>query len=370
MYEFISIDVIYLFLLIDSVLKNRSAESVSKLVDFFNLYSVPDKISYLSLVRILPNVLDVSYLRSFVLENRSDKKKLVNYLSKIYKILRNHFEPKLSKLSVKEIISKLENIKNILVNFEDEYAVFLFLTADFLLSRIKDTKDNYNFILLFSCLEEYFDMFLYAYEIDFDSEMIHEFFKMYFNALHVNPQCIVFYNKKENIKIIQDFFKFEQYANILKLSGFSDICTPNKKYFLMEIDKTQASKNEPQFLFHELGHLLNLKIFYSQDLILNDIFAQNPNVNYVILSYWLNEIMADTIGYHIYKDNSFPEKYGLLKENLNDYTKYPPNKLRKALLTGEEYDLSQIENEEARCVAELVVKCSSYIKDFVKTMLD
>ncbi|MBQ3640371.1 hypothetical protein II906_00325 [bacterium] len=367
MYKFVSLDVLYMYLLIESAIKTKNKESIERVVNFFKLLSVSDIIRYSNAVNILNNTLDLRELRKFVLDNSSEYEILANHLSKINIVILNFLKTLISNITTDEIEKTEKQTNDILTKYsENGFVQYIKNCINFISEENKKNPENIGLLLLYCSIKEYMDLFKEAESTEFNAEYINNVFKPYFDLLHYNPNNIVFYNSMKNIKIMQDLFKFKDYTDILKLLGLKDIKYPMEKYFLIEIDKNLANENRPELLYHELGHLLNLKIYNFQDNIINYLYKINPKINLSILNYWLNELIADTIGYTLYEEKKqYLEAYKKLLEG-SDFTKYPPLDFRISFLKNKNFRTSSIKDKSIQDVANLILKN----RDFIKKLLN
>ena len=343
MYIYISQDVIYFYLILDKIVKSNSISELKKIKNFFKLNSISDIKTYAAIKNVLGATLDISKLRTFILNSKNNNGQTIKYLSKIHKLIEFYLKEKI-KLSNKINADKLIQITNILHKYKSsDFAAYLLGFTQYLIKHLRKNRSDIISKAIYLCLEEYFDLFLEAKEIRFNEDYIQEKFKIYFDMLHVTPKTILFLNDKNNIKIMQEFFPYEKYEKISKILKIKTDTKLKDKYFLLEVDEKMCSKDSPELLCHEIGHLLNLKVYNFQNRILNMLYTQNTNIDVTILNYWLNEIIADIIGFNLCNSKKYINSFSKISEN-KESLNYPPTEFRTAILSDKIYDISKFNN--------------------------
>lgn len=356
----IPLEVIYIFVLVESFIQNKSQKKLNKLLDFFALISMFDIKTYFILHSIFINSYDINYLKTLLLDNNTDKDEKIRQLWKFREFLFEFIKGRIGKLNINIMENKLNNAINILNKYQEDALV------DFLSKISKcliEEKKSFISHIIFCAIEEYLDLFLDADKILFNNKLIDKYFKNYFDLLHIKPQNICFVNRKNNIKIMQNFFPFEILCKIFSMIKNVKYENSNEKYFLIEYDKRLVSTKTSELLLHETGHLLNLKIYNFQENIFSLLYKKDKTVNAMILNTWLNEIIADIIGNNINKN--FINAFNIIEDNIETVT-YPPSHFRKALLTNEGYDFSILKNQETKQVAMLIYNNLEKIKEIIQ----
>lgn len=367
MYEHISNYLIYFYLLLDNAVK-----SDSKIIDlkrFFQLFSISDILVYSNVKNILINIFDISLLKKFFADESIDNQALKKYLISVHKILKLHIQSKI-KFSVPEMLDKLSSAKKILMEMDDvEIVSYMLQIVDFLHKELSKKTTDIVLQLLFVSFLEYIDLFIDADEININEKYILERFKSFFEIFHKEPIVITFYNKKQNIKIMQDFFPSMVYEKIFEKLNFNTDFKLNEKYFFIEIDKKYCSESSSELLCHEIGHLLNLNVYNVQDEILNYFYSNLflDGINIEMLNYWLNEIIADIIACNLCDKEDFLKQFNSLNEDNYSY-KYPPLLFRKTILLDEIYDLNLITNDDAKNIASLIQNNIIFIKEMLSNV--
>lgn len=356
----IPLEVIYIFVLVENFIQNKSQKKLNKLSDFFTLISMFDIKTYFILHSIFINSYDINYLKTLLLDNNADKDEKIRQLRKFREFLLKFIKRRIGKPNINIMENKLNNTINILNKYQEE-AFVDFLSK--ICKYLKEGEKSFISYIIFCAIEEYLDLFLDADKILFNNKLIDEYFKNYFDLLHIKPQNICFLNRKNNIKIMQNFFPFEILCKIFCLIKNIKLENSNEKYFLIEYDKRLVSTKTSELLLHETGHLLNLKIYNFQGCIFELLHEKNKTVNAMILNGWLNEIIADIIGNNTNKN--FINAFNIIDDNVESMT-YPPSHFRKALLTNEEYDFSILKNQETRQVAMLIYNNLETIKEIIQ----
>lgn len=341
MYKAINLEIIYLYIVINNYLNKPSKNNQRKLYDFFEGNTLFDK----KVFYIVKNILENSYK----LETLYDlTKKDIIHLKKFKEVLDFYIIQRLKNTTNNDtfnIPTSLE--KNEITEYLKELYLFL--------SKTTSIENK----ALLTILYEYFEMFKNVEEIDFDCKFVEKEFKNYFDLLNIKPQSIAFFNKKKNIKIMQNLIPNETLENCLNLLNFKPKHFPQKQYFFIEIDKTLTSENRPELLGHEVGHFLNLNIFNFQNEIVQYLYTKNQNIDINLLHSWINEITADIIGFNLNNPQKFIEAFDNLDNREENYH-YPPKKLRKALL---------INDKKYKCSNELEALLFANIEE-IKNMLN
>lgn len=365
MYKNVNLEVIYILILTNNALKNNSKKGFFKLLDFFSLNSIFDIKTYFILHSIFINSFDLSYMKAILTDKDTDINTKFEYIKKFKDFLLIYIKNHTNKINIDSIYKKLNNLKNILKEYkQDELVTFLSDISEYIYINLE--KKNQHFILysIYNSLEEYFDLFLDANKIVFNSNIINKQFKTYFDLIHIEPKNICFINKKNNIKIMQNFFQFDIICKIFSEAGYQKLNNPNKKYLLIEYDKNIVSNKSPELLLHETGHFLNLKIYNFQETIANELYKKDSSINIVILNYWLNEIIADIIGYKLCKTGKFIEVFDALVHDI-DNIQYPPKSFRKVILEKSKYNFDILKTPETRQIAKLIYNNIELIKSII-----
>lgn len=357
----IPLEVIYILVLVENFIQNKSQKKLNNLSDFFALISMFDIKTYFVLYSMFINSYDINYLKTLLLDNNADKNEKIRQLRKFREFLLKFIKRRIGKPNINIMENKLNSVINILNKYQED-ALVDFLSK--ICKCLKEGKKSFISYTIFCAIEEYLDLFLDADKILFNNKLIDKCFGNYFDLLYIKPQNICFINKKNNIKIMQNFFPFEILCKIFCLIQNIKFKNSNEKYFLIEYDKRLVSVKTSELLLHETGHLLNLKIYNFQGNIFELLYEKDKTVNVMILNCWLNEIIADIIGNNISKN--FINVFNKLEDNIESIN-YPPAHFRKALLTNEKYDFSVFKNPETKQVAMLIYDNLEIIKEIIIT---
>ena len=351
MQETVSLQIIYFYL----ILEKASEKDFSYLNTFFQQNTFFDIITFDNLNNILYGVYDINEFKNLTEQNQNNLLLILDNIKKLKKVLELYINNKIkNKLSAKEIIKNLGDFINLVEDYENnEITDFLVIMAKHIQKRIKKYGLTAANLALYKFFDEYAELFNGAEEIIYNSNFINENFRKYFNLLGENPDNMIFINKKDNIKIMQDLFPQKCLYKILDITGCK-YKTPEKKYFLTEIDKKLVSDRETSLIQHEVGHLLNLCIYNFQSEIINFLYVQNSTVNIQILNNWLNEIIADIIGNNLSGQSILKGMDNVLE--CGETEKYPPTVFRKAILANSGFDFSYFKNDELKKIAELIYK--------------
>ena len=105
----------------------------------------------------------------------------------------------------------------------------------------------------------------------------------------------------------------------------------NNQFFILEMHEKYYNHKKYSVLFsHEMGHLLDIKVFDFNTNLLNAFYSQNSNINFEILQRWLNELIADNIAFSL-EGNNYIKLLEEFDEVEHDYI-YPPAWLRLYML--------------------------------------
>ena len=158
MYDFVSLDVLYLYLLIDSAVKTKSEASIKNVVNFFKLLSVSDILRYSNSVNILTNTLNLRELRKFILNNSSNHDVLINNFSKVDIVIYNFLKSFIQNIEKETITNEIEQLKDILIKYEEnEFVQFLKSCIIYISDGIRNNPQNTGLLLLYCSLKEYMD---------------------------------------------------------------------------------------------------------------------------------------------------------------------------------------------------------------------
>ena len=365
MHTYISADVIYFYLILDKAIKSKSLSGLNAIRDFFKLNTTEDIFTYSTLKNILSSTIDVYKLRQFVLSAENKKNAVIKYLSKIHKLTELYLKEKIDS-SDKNYKRKLSLAVNTLDKYpHSELALYLLEAAKFLFNHFSKKTKNIALSALYISLKEYFDLFIEANEIKFNEAYIYEKFKIYFDIFHIQPQTVLFINDKNNIKIMQEFFPVEKFNKLFKCLRAGIETTLKNKYFLIETDEKLCSETNTELLCHEIGHLLNLKIYNFQNIILNSLYNKNPNTDSYLLNSWLNEIIADIIGFNICDSKLFLKRFSQINNNIIG-PKYPPLDFRKSILLNKEFNPELFNTEKEKQVGVLIQNNIASIKEMLR----
>lgn len=229
----------------------------------------------------------------------------------------------------------LENLNEFLEylnNAEDNFRNHLKTLTSLLIKHIQEHDMDFVSTNLYYYLWEFKEMFKGAKQVVYNSELIENQFKTYFDILNLSPQNVIFLSNEENIKIIQDLVPDETVTECFYVLGLERELVNYDEFFVLEMyqEYYQSEKHYP-LLAHELGHLLDINVFNFNGTLANNLYNEySGTLNMPILQRWLNELIADTVAYQ-----TSGEKY---IECLSDYEEcgynenYPPIWLRRSFL--------------------------------------
>ncbi len=366
MKNYVSLEIIYFYILLKTCVFCNSKKGLERLKKFLSLDTFKDKIYYSKVKNNLENIFDIGIFASNVIDN-NDFNEIVSLEKIIYK---KFFPYNFLGVNREDIITRLNYYVDEIKKYEkNELFDFFIDVCKFLSDKFNSDENStksLELIILYIYINDYLTLFDDLESLEFNNEAIADKFNVYFKYLNKYPQNIIFYNSKNNIRIMQNLFPSQEFIEVLKLLGYKKTKKEPQEYLLMEVDEKLLANNNGETICHEVGHLLNIKLFDFQTAIVNELYSQNNAVNIQILNLWLNEIIADVLGYNISLDKkSYINFFENLAEEQQENWTYPPNKLRKAFISDCEFSIDDISDSAIKTTVEVLIENKDYIKNML-----